>query len=63
MEINFFSSVDHLEPKCKHCEAKIIYGETTRWDEEKNTQVCLNCENPLQIKEENKELEYESYIE
>lgn len=60
MEINFFSSVGHLEPRCKHCDAKVVYGETTRWDDELNTQVCIKCNNPLEIKEEEQELEFES---
>lgn len=41
--IKFFQSSEHLEPKCKGCGAKIKYGETTAWDDEKEAQVCSAC--------------------
>jgi len=43
MSINFFNSIEHLEPRCKSCDSKIEYGVTTEWDEEKETHVCLKC--------------------
>lgn len=41
--INFFESMDYLEPRCKKCQNKIDYGLTTRFDEERNCHVCLKC--------------------
>ena len=43
MAINFFNSLEYLEPRCRKCEAKIDYGVTTRYDEEKQTHICLKC--------------------
>ena len=43
MAINFFNSVEYLEPRCKSCEAKIDYGVTTEFDEEKQAHVCKYC--------------------
>jgi transcription initiation factor TFIIIB Brf1 subunit/transcription initiation factor TFIIB len=43
MSINFFNSIEHLEPKCKNCNSKIEYGVTTEWDEERQTHVCIKC--------------------
>ncbi|MGM5482008.1 MAG: hypothetical protein ACQESF_00960 [Nanobdellota archaeon] len=56
----FFGSMDYLEPKCKHCGSKLVYDETTRWDEELGCQVCLSCGNPLEFEEKEQELDYES---
>jgi len=41
--INFFSSVEYLEPKCPKCESKVDYGVTTTWDEKKKAHKCNNC--------------------
>ena len=41
--INFFDSVDHLEPKCPGCNAKIDWGITTEYDDKNDCHVCLNC--------------------
>ncbi len=41
--INFFNSMDYLEPKCPECKTKIEYGITTRYNEKLQTHVCLNC--------------------
>lgn len=41
--IKFFDSVEHLEPKCPKCSAKIEYGITTQWSEEKQAHICNNC--------------------
>ena len=43
MSINFFNSMEHLEPKCKNCQSKIEYGVTTRYDDDKETHVCIRC--------------------
>jgi hypothetical protein len=47
MSINFFNSVEHLEPKCKKCESVIEYGVTTEYDENKETHVCKVCGNVI----------------
>ena len=39
----FFNSIEHLEPRCPKCEAKIEYGVTTEWDDKKNAHKCKNC--------------------
>jgi len=41
--INFFDSIDYLEPKCPRCNSKVEYGVTTRFDDEKKCHVCLKC--------------------
>ena len=43
VELNFFDTVQYLEPKCPKCESKIEYGVTTTWDETKNAHVCKGC--------------------
>ncbi|MCF7861770.1 hypothetical protein K9M79_06000 [Candidatus Woesearchaeota archaeon] len=45
--INVFDSLQYLEPKCPHCDSKIEYGETTRYDDETRTHVCIKCNHPL----------------
>ncbi|MBU0980188.1 MAG: hypothetical protein KJ709_05250 [Nanoarchaeota archaeon] len=40
---NFFDQMDHLEPHCPKCKAKIDYGTTTEFDESCNCHVCLGC--------------------
>ncbi len=41
--INFFNSLEHLEPRCPKCETKIEYGITTNFDDKTNCHVCNNC--------------------
>ncbi len=41
--INFFNSIEHLEPKCSKCGTVLDYGVNTRFDDEKCKHVCLNC--------------------
>lgn len=41
--IDFFNSVEYLEPKCPKCDIKIEWGINTEWDDEKETQVCKKC--------------------
>jgi len=43
MELNFFDSMDCLEPKCPNCKVKLEYGVNTRYDEKEGAHVCLNC--------------------
>lgn len=43
MAIKFFESPDHLEPKCPKCSSKLKYGETTKYDDNLDSHVCLNC--------------------
>ena len=47
MDLNFFDSVDYLEPKCPRCKIKLDYGMNTRYDEKLESHVCLNCGNKL----------------
>ncbi|MFW5990691.1 MAG: hypothetical protein ACOCQX_00540 [Candidatus Nanoarchaeia archaeon] len=60
--MDFFSSPAYLEPKCKHCKSKIEYGKNTVWSEELETTICTECNNPLELLEENKELEFENAV-
>lgn len=45
--IDFFNSLEHLEPKCPKCEIKIDWGINTEWSEEKEVQVCKKCGSEL----------------
>ncbi len=45
--VDFFNSVEHLEPRCPKCETKIEWGITTEWDDEKDAQVCITCKTVL----------------
>ncbi len=40
---NFFEVLDYLEPRCGKCGAKIEYGLTTEFNEEKGCHMCLSC--------------------
>jgi len=42
-ELNFFDSIDYLEPRCPKCKAKIEYGVTTKFDEKRQCHICLKC--------------------
>ncbi len=42
-ELNFFESVDYLEPKCPKCSSILEYGVTTVFDEKKDCHVCKKC--------------------
>ena len=50
--MNTFWSMTYLEPRCKNCESKVDYGATTRWDDNLKGHICLSCENPLELKEQ-----------
>jgi len=41
--IDFFNTLDLLEPKCPRCESKIEYGVTTDWDDGKKCHICKGC--------------------
>ena len=41
--IDFFNSLDHMEPRCPGCKVKIDWGLNTEWNDEKETQVCKKC--------------------
>jgi DNA-directed RNA polymerase subunit RPC12/RpoP len=45
--IDFFNSMEHLEPRCPKCDVKIEWGVNTVWDEKKEAQVCMNCGSDL----------------
>lgn len=45
MVLNFFNSMEHLEPKCPNCKSKVEYGVTTKFDDSKEAHVCINCGN------------------
>jgi hypothetical protein len=42
-ELNFFESVDYLEPKCPKCQCILDYGVTTVFDEKRDCHVCKKC--------------------
>ncbi|MFP4403147.1 MAG: hypothetical protein ACOC3X_03630 [Nanoarchaeota archaeon] len=63
MAINFFNSVDFLEPKCKNCGFKIDYGVTTRWDDKINGHICIKCNKPLETEEKNIQIDNETYVD
>ena len=39
-ELNFFNSIENLEPKCPKCGVKIDYVVSTRFDDELECHVC-----------------------
>jgi hypothetical protein len=41
--INFFNSIDYLEPKCNKCSAVLKYGLNTKFDSGLKGHVCNNC--------------------
>ena len=41
--VDFFNSMEHLEPKCPKCKVKIEWGLNTEWNDEKESQVCKQC--------------------
>lgn len=42
-KINFFNSLDHLEPKCPQCGTKVDWGITTEYSDEHECHVCKEC--------------------
>jgi transcription initiation factor TFIIIB Brf1 subunit/transcription initiation factor TFIIB len=45
--IDFFNSLEYLEPKCPKCAVKIEWGVNTVWDDENENHVCRNCGSKL----------------
>lgn len=45
--IDFFNSMDHLEPRCPKCNVKIDWGTNTEWSDEADSQVCKECKTVL----------------
>jgi hypothetical protein len=41
--MNFFNSVEHLEPRCSNCEEVLEYGLNTRYDAGSDSMVCGKC--------------------
>ena len=41
--MNFFNSLEHIEPKCKGCKVVLDYGTNTKYDEKVDCHVCLGC--------------------
>ena len=41
--VDFFNSMEYLEPRCPKCETKIEWGVNTEWSDEHNTHVCKEC--------------------
>ncbi|NQU78323.1 hypothetical protein HQ545_00995 [Candidatus Woesearchaeota archaeon] len=41
--VDFFNSVEYLEPKCPKCEIKIEWGVNTEWSDRIDSQVCIQC--------------------
>ena len=41
--IDFFNTMDYLDPRCTQCDTKLKLGETTEFSDEHQTQVCVKC--------------------
>ena len=41
--MDFFNSLDYLEPRCPKCSAKLDYGVNTSFDDSAHSHVCTNC--------------------
>ncbi|HII72804.1 TPA: hypothetical protein HA265_08665 [Candidatus Woesearchaeota archaeon] len=46
--IDFFNSMEHLEPKCPKCQVKIDWGVNTEWNDAVEGQVCKGCGSKLE---------------
>lgn len=42
-ELNFFNSLEYLEPRCPKCNVVLDYGVNTKFDEQKKVHLCSNC--------------------
>ena len=42
-ELNVFSNINLVEPKCPKCLSKIDYGVTTDYDEKRKKHICKEC--------------------
>ena len=45
-----FWSMTYLEPRCKNCDSRIDYDVTTCWNDELGCHICLKCQKPLELK-------------
>ncbi len=41
--MDYFNSIDYLEPKCPGCGTILKYGINTEFSESLNAMVCKNC--------------------
>jgi phage FluMu protein Com len=46
--VNFFESVEYLEPRCPKCDQVLEYGVNTKYDQKRKNHVCLGCGAVLQ---------------
>ena len=46
--LNFFNSVEHLEPRCPKCRTVLDYGVNTEFDDSVNAHICLRCDSILE---------------
>ncbi len=45
--MNFFDSLEHLEPKCPTCRTILDYGVNTEFNDEEGAHVCVKCDSVL----------------
>jgi transcription initiation factor TFIIIB Brf1 subunit/transcription initiation factor TFIIB len=41
--INFFETIEYLEPRCPNCQCVLDYGVNTKYSNKEKTHVCLAC--------------------
>jgi phage FluMu protein Com len=46
--INFFESIEYLEPRCPKCDAVLEYGVNTKFDPKLMNHICKSCGAVLQ---------------
>ncbi len=63
MAINFFNSVEYLEPHCRHCNTRIDYGVTTEWDDKLGEHICCKCKKPVETEEKKIVIDHETYAD
>ncbi len=42
-ELNFFNSLENLEPKCPKCGTVLNYGVNTRYNDREKAHICVTC--------------------
>ncbi len=42
--VDFFNSINYLEPRCPNCSTKLDYGVNTSFNLKHKTHVCVKCE-------------------
>ena len=45
--LNFFDSLEYLEPKCPKCGIILDYGVNTEYNDQKKVHICLSCKSVL----------------